>query len=168
MNPTESTPLVIRGWTIFAHPLFLCQVEALAERVSARKTIDPTGYRSKNDTKRLAAIVRLAFEVIPEDPARADFRQGNTLGVEDKHWFRATFFQQYRLFFRFHAASRMIVLAWVNDDATRRAYESADDAFRVFRRMLDTGHPPSDWQHLLAEARAEEHRLKRLVDETGL
>ena len=33
---------------------------------------------------------------------------------------RAKFFQQYRLFFRFHQASRIIVYAWVNDADTRR------------------------------------------------
>ena len=50
-----------------------------------------------------------------------------TLGDAYRHWFRAKFFQQYRLFFRYHAASRIIVYAWVNDEDTRRAYESADD-----------------------------------------
>ncbi|MEZ5738008.1 MAG: type II toxin-antitoxin system YhaV family toxin [Burkholderiaceae bacterium] len=28
----------------------------------------------------------------------------------------------------------MIVFAWVNDEDTKRAYESSDDAYRVFRR----------------------------------
>ena len=65
---------------------------------------------------------------------------------------RDRFFQQYRLFFRFHAASKVIVLAWVNDEDTKRAYESHDDAYRVFKKMLASGHPPSDWGQLLAEA----------------
>jgi toxin YhaV len=46
----------------------------------------------------------------------------------------------------------VIVLAWVNDEDTKRAYESSDDAYRVFRRMLDGGHPPSDWAALLKES----------------
>ena len=58
----------------------------------------------------------------------------------------------------------MIVFAWVNDEDTKRAYESADDAYRVFRRMLDSGRPPSDWGQLLAEARAEAVRLQGLAD----
>lgn len=49
----------------------------------------------------------------------------------------------------------MIVFAWVNDEDTARACESSDDAYRVFRKMLDSGHPPDDWIQLLAEARAE-------------
>ena len=75
---------------------------------------------------------------------------------------RAKFFQQYRLFFRYHAAAKMIVYAWVNDDDTQRAYESSDDAYRVFRKMLKSGHPPDDWNQLLSQAELEGHRLQRV------
>ncbi len=156
-------PLVVNGWILFSHPIFLDQLDALTAQVEALKRKDPAGYEKKNAAKRLAAIAKLAFEVIPQDPARPEFRQGNTLGDEHKHWYRAKFFQQYRLFFRFHAQAKVIVFAWVNDEDTKRAYESADDAYRVFRRMLDSGRPPSDWGQLLAEARAEAKRLGRLA-----
>ncbi|WP_415208870.1 type II toxin-antitoxin system YhaV family toxin [Rudaea sp.] len=46
---------------------------------------------------------------------------------------------------------------------TKRAYESNDDAYRVFRKMLDSGHPPNDWNRLLAEARTEVERLQRFA-----
>ena len=94
-----SPPLAINGWTIFAHPLFLDTLEALAAQVAALQQKDPSGYLNKNATKRLAAINKLAFEVIPQNPARPEYRQGATLGDDRKHWFRAKFFQQYRLFF---------------------------------------------------------------------
>ena len=119
-----------------------------------------TPWILRNTADRLAAIAKLAFEVIPHDPVRAEYRQGNTLGDEHKHWFRAKFFQQYRLFFRYHASSKVIVYAWVNDDETKRAYESSDDAYRVFRKMLESGHPPDDWDQLLAEAHRESDRLQ--------
>lgn len=160
---TSGKPLVVKGWTVFAHPIFLDQLEALTAHVETLKHKDPAGYIRKNAAKRLAAIAKLAFEVIPQDPARPEYRQGNTLGDENKHWFRAKFFQQYRLFFRFHAQAKVIVFAWVNDEDTKRAYESADDAYHVFRRMLDNGCPPSDWGQLLAEARAEGERLAQLA-----
>jgi toxin YhaV len=105
----------------------------------------------------------LAFDVIPQDPARPEYRQGATLGDDHKHWFRAKFFQQYRIFFRYHAPSKVIVFAWVNDEGTKRAYESSDDAYRVFRKMLESGHPPDDWGQLLAEARAEGQRLQQFA-----
>lgn len=167
MSGGKSVSLVVNGWTIFAHPLFLRQVEALIQQVEGLQRKDPGGFTRKNATKRLAAIAKLAFEVIPQDPARPEYRQGNTLGEDYKHWFRAKFFQQYRLFFRYHATSKVILYAWVNDEDTKRAYESEDDAYRIFRKMLEGGHPPDDWSRLLVEARAEADRLQKLVEQTG-
>lgn len=146
------TPLVVNGWALFAHPLFLEQLEATTTKVEELRRKNPAGYIKKNASKRLAAINNLAFDVIPHDPNRPEYRQGETLGKEHKHWFRAKFFQQYRLFFRFHQESKIIIYAWVNDEDTKRAYESDDDAYRVFTKMLNSGHPPSDWDKLLAEA----------------
>ena len=163
MSRGKLKPLLIHGWTVFAHPLFLAQVEALALQVEALKQKEPVGYLKKNATKRLAAITKLAFDVIPQDPTRPEYRQGNTLGDDHKHWFRAKFFQQHWLFFRYHAPSKVIVFAWVNDEDTKRAYESSDDAYRVFRKMLEGGHPPDDWSQLLAEVRSEGQRLQRFA-----
>lgn len=160
---SQSASFVIHGWTVFAHPLFLDQVENLINQVAVLKQKDATGYHKKNATKRLAAIAKLAFDVIPQDPTKLDYRQGGTLGEDRKHWFRAKFFQQYRLFFRYHASSRIIILAWVNDDSTKRAYESKDDAYQVFRKMLTSGHPPDSWEALLQEARQEEARFRSLA-----
>uniref|UniRef100_UPI0013D68B32 type II toxin-antitoxin system YhaV family toxin n=1 Tax=Proteus mirabilis TaxID=584 RepID=UPI0013D68B32 len=58
---------------------------------------------------------------------------------------------------------KIIVLAWVNDDSTLRAYESANDAYAVFRKMLDRGNPPDTWKELLAAASdsTAKHRLAR-------
>jgi toxin YhaV len=164
MKTAKPAPLAIHGWTVFAHPLFMAQVEALAWQVEALKQKDPAGYLKKNATKRLAAIAKLAFDVIPQDPARAEYREGATLGAERKHWFRAKFLQQYRLFFRYHAGAKMIVYAWVNDDDTKRANESSDDAYRVFRKMLESGPPPDDWDQLLSQAELAGHRLVQALN----
>lgn len=152
-------PLQVNGWSLFAHALFLDQLDALIAEVERHRAKDPGGYRQKNATKRLAAIAKLAFDVIPQDPARAEYRQGATLGDEYTHWLRAKFFQQYRLFFRYHRDSRIIVYAWVNDEDTKRAYESTSDAYQVFRRMLKRGRPPDDWNVLLAEAKTTATRF---------
>ena len=66
--PAQS-PLVVNGWSIYAHPLFLDQLEGLTEEVEARKARDPKTWRKKNPTKRLAAIFKLVTEAIPADPA---------------------------------------------------------------------------------------------------
>lgn len=114
MSPKQ--PLVINGWTIFAHPLFINQLETLLATVKSLREKYPQDYKKKNPTKRLAAINKLAFEIIPQDPTRKEYRQGNTLGGEYKHWLRAKFFQQYRLFFRYHKEHKIIIYAWVNDE----------------------------------------------------
>jgi toxin YhaV len=161
MSQSKPVPLLVHGWSIFAHPLFLSQLESLIKQVEQLKQKDPVGYSKKNAAKRLAAIANLAFDVIPQDPSKPEYRQGTTLGADHKHWFRAKFFQQYQLFFRYHAPSKIIVLAWVNDEDTKRAYESNDDAYRVFRKMLESGHPPDDWAQLVAEAKSAAERLQR-------
>jgi len=152
MTAAKPAPVVIHGWTVFAHPLFLAQLEALSRQVQILQQKDPGGYTRKNASKRLAAITRLAFDLIPQDPARPEYRQGSTLGASHKHWLRAKFFQQYRLFFRYHAESRMIVYAWVNDEDSKRAFDSSTDAYRVFSKMLESGHPPDDWKQLQSQA----------------
>jgi toxin YhaV len=161
---SEIEPLIINGWSIFAHSLFLEQFEQLLTEVELLRQKYPQNYQKKNATKRLAAIAKLVFEVIPQDPTRSEYRQGITLGEEYKHWFRAKFFQQYRLFFRYHQASKIIVFAWVNDEDSKRAYGSKTDAYRVFQKMLDNNHPPDDWDTLLQEAKAESNRLEKVVD----
>jgi toxin YhaV len=159
----EDRPLTINGWSIFAHPLFLNQLEELLKQVEHLRQKYPQNYKQKNATKRLAAIAKLAFEIIPQDPTRSEYRQGDTLGDEYKHWFRAKFFQQYRLFFRYHLESKILVYAWVNDDRSKRAYESSTDAYRVFAKMLESGHPPDNWNDLLEEAKGETKRLEKII-----
>ena len=165
MRQVKTVQAAAHGWVVYAHPLFLAQIEALTKQVEALKQRDPVGYVKKNAYKRLLAITNLASEVIPQDPTRSEYRQGGSLGNDHKHWLRAKFFQQYRLFFRYHAASKIIVLAWVNDEDTKRAYESNDDGYTVIRKMLASGHPPDDWHELLAEARAEGLRLQQFASE---
>lgn len=155
--------VVINGWTIYAHPLFLEQFEDLLAQVEALRQKDPQAYRSKNATKLLAAITRLAFEVIPRNPEDSKYRLGDTLGEDYTHWFRDKFFQQYRLFFRFHKGRKIIVYAWVNDQSTKRAYGSKTDAYRVFRKMLASGNPPDSWDLLVSESKAASQRLKKAL-----
>ena len=160
--PRQSN-IVINGWTIFAHPLFLDEIDTLIERAEELKSKDPVNYVKKNASKKLAAIAKLAFEVIPADPTIPEYRQGSTLGDEHKHWFRAKFFQQYRLFFRFDSASKIIVFTWVNNEKNKRAYGSKTDAYRVFKKKLNRGHPPDSWEQLLKEVQCDSNRLNGIT-----
>lgn len=158
--PAEA-PLVVNGWSIYAHPVFLDQLEGLITEVEARKARDPKAWQKKNCTKRLAAIFKLVNENIPADPGAPAFRQGDTLGEHRKHWFRAKFFQQYRLFFRFDSTAKVIVLAWVNDEQTLRAYGSKTDAYATFKGMLEGGNPPDNFNALMKEAVAAAERFEK-------
>jgi toxin YhaV len=159
----------INGWTIYAHPLFLDQIEVMIAAVEKARNKDPKGYKKTRAAKLLAGVLKVAFEDIPGDPTRDIYRQGGTLGDEYKHWFRAKFLQQFRLFFRYQqsADAKIIVLAWVNDGSTLRAYESVNDAYAVFRKMLKRGNPPDGWKELVKSASnpAAKSRLVRSAHE---
>ena len=68
------------------------------------------------------------------------------------------------MFFRFHTRSRLIVLRWVNNTDTKRAYGSKTDAYRVFQSMLANGQPPNNWEELLQDATHAAERWRQLSD----
>ena len=144
---------VVNGWTLYAHPLFLDQLERLTLAVERAAKKNPTGFAASADAKLLAAMRKLMFEVIPIDPARPEFRQGGTLGQARKHWFRAKFGGgRFRLFFRYSTSAKIIIFAWVNDRDTLRTYGAKSDAYAVFKAMLDKGNPPEDWAALMVQS----------------
>lgn len=141
---------------MFAHPLFLAQLEKLTVAVEKLQQSDPVGYQKTANAKPLAALRQLVFETIPSDPTRADYRQGGTLGSDRKHWFGAKFGNgRFRLFFRFDSKAKIIIFAWVNDETTLRTYGSKTDAYAVFRKMLDEGNPPDSWSALLDASKGD-------------
>lgn len=154
---------MINGWIIRAHPLFLDQLERLTAAVEREAHKRPETFRSGANAKLLAALQKLMFETIPADPASPAFRQGGTLGPERKHWFRAKFGNgRFRLFFRYSSTAKIIVFAWVNDAETLRSYGARNDAYAVFRAMLDDGNPPDSWKHLV-EAASSDVAMKRFA-----
>ena len=156
--------IVVNGWTIYAHPLLLDQLEKLTTAVEQIKAKDQDGWASTANAKVLAAVRTLMFETVPGDPTRSEYRQGSTLGAARKHWFRAKFGNgRFRLFFRYDSRSKVIIFAWVNDDTTLRTYGSKTDAYAVFAGMLDKGNPPDDWATLL-QAASVNLPAKRLDD----
>ena len=153
----------VNGWRLFAHPLFLDQLERLVAAVSLLRHQDPRTCEASPNVKLLAALRKLVFETVPADPSRSEYRQGDTLGAHRKHWFRVKFGgQRFRLFFRYDSKSRVIIYAWVNDSQTLRTYGAKTDAYAVFRGLLDAGDPPDDWASLL-QAAAQAEATERLA-----
>jgi toxin YhaV len=164
-SPDASPIVVVKGWSLYAHPVFIDQFQTLLEEVEELRKANPDGYRDKKKTKLLAAIFKMALEVIPQDPANRVFWLGNTLGAEYRHWHRGKFFEgRYRLFFRYSLAEKIIVLAWVNDEETLRTYGSKSDAYAVFKKMLDKKRPPDGWESLLHEAKGAIPRAKKILE----
>jgi toxin YhaV len=89
------------------------------------------------------------LEIIPNHPNAAEFRQGNTLGSDNRHWFRAKFHHQYRLFYRFSSQDKVIIYACVNDEDSLRKAGSTTDPYSIFRNRLASGNPPRDMAELM-------------------
>ena len=137
------------GWRLFVHPLFQAQLERLAKRVGKLASSDPDGYVSHPATKMLATINRYVRDAIPRGPDGAEFRQGNTLGPDYRHCFRARFHWRYILLYRFSTLQKIIVYAWVNDEGSLRKSGSKTDPYAVFQAMLKSGEPPHSFAELL-------------------
>lgn len=158
--------LVVHGWRIGFHAQLLLQMERLVAAVEEERRRHPERVPRSQPAQILAALRKLMFEDIPQDPARDAYRQGGTLGKHRKHWFRAKFGNgRYRLFFRYRQSDRVLVFAWVNDQESLRTYGSATDAYAVFARMLDRDDPPDDWDALLKACTTAETvaRLQRIL-----
>ena len=144
--------MVVNGWTLLFHEAIIGQLNSLANAHRRARKADPKGLRSNANVMLLTALARLMLEVIPADPTRIEYRQGNTLGEDYRHWFRARFLGRFRLFFRYDSRSRVIVYTWVNDERSLRQRGGRSDPYEVFRRMLASGNPPNDWTALVRSA----------------
>src|SRR5436309_6589688 len=131
--------MVVNGWTLLFHDAIVGQLKNLVGACQRARKADPKNFRLNANVKVFAALAKLMLEMIPADPSRPEYRQGNTLGEAYRHWFRAKFFGRFRLFFRYDSRSRIIVYAWVNDERSLRQRGGKSDPYEVFRRMLASG-----------------------------
>jgi len=146
------------GWSLLFHDCLVGQLQKLkvaSDRAEATGPANPSGFSANANVKLYRALSRLIFETVPSDPAREEYRQGNTLGTSYRHWRRAKIGRRFRLFFRYDSKAKVIVFAWVNDEHTLRSAGSKSDPYAVFQKMLDCGNPPDDWAALLAASRAD-------------
>jgi toxin YhaV len=138
------------GWNLLFHECLIEQLQKLRAAAERAQQQDPQGFASNANVRLFAALSKFIFEVVPSDPQREEYRQGNTLGTAFRHWRRAKMGRCFRLFFRFDSKTRIIIFAWVNDETTLRSSGSKSDPYAVFQRMLERGHPPDDWTALVS------------------
>ena len=136
------------GWTLLFHDCIVEQLKKLQSASERAERSDPEGYESNANVKLFKALAHLILEVVPTDPGRDEYRQGNTLGPAHRHWRRAKIGRRFRLFFRYDSQSKTIVFAWVNDAQTLRSSGGKSDPYTVFRKMIGRGNPPDDWTSL--------------------
>lgn len=146
------------GWSLLFHDCLIEQLQKLDAAVKRAKAQNPASFESNANVKLFYALATLILEVVPGDPNRDEYRQGNTMGPSFRHWRRAKIGRRFRLFFRFDSKARIIIFAWVNDEHTLRSSGARTDPYVVFQRMLKSGHPPDDWDSLLAASKTDWNR----------
>ncbi|MBL8472953.1 MAG: type II toxin-antitoxin system YhaV family toxin [Rhodocyclaceae bacterium] len=141
------------GWTLLFHDCVVEQLRKLQAAAERAERADRHGCDSNANVKLYRALSKLMMDVVPGDPARDEYRQGNTLGPAYRHWRRAKIGRRFRLFFRYDARAKIIVYAWVNDEQSLRSAGAKSDPYAVFEKMLGRGNPPDDWAALVAKSR---------------
>ncbi|WP_028622331.1 type II toxin-antitoxin system YhaV family toxin [Pseudomonas sp. Ant30-3] len=148
------------GWTLLFHDCVIEQLQRLYTAAQRAEQNDPIGFASNANVKLFRALSQLVLEVVPGEPARDEYRQGNTLGPEYRHWRRAKIGRRFQLFFRYDSRAKVIVYAWVNDEKTLRSSGSKSDPYAVFEKMLGRGNPPDDWDALVTASRQNWSKLE--------
>ena len=135
------------GWRLYAFQPFAERLAALKTEVERLRAKDPEGYRRHPTTVLLASVHKAITEAVPANPDHPELRVGHTLGPAYAHWRRVKrgLPARYRLFYRFSSKPvRIIVYAWLNDEAMLRKAGAKTDVYAAFQRMLARGEVPSD------------------------
>ena len=135
------------GWRLYAFELFAARLAALKKEVERLRAKDPEGYRRHPTTKLLASVYSAITNAVSANPDHPEFRAGHSLGPQYAYWRRVKrgLPPRYRLFYRFSSKPvRIILYAWLNDEATLRKAGARTDVYAVFQRMLARGEVPSD------------------------
>ena len=143
------------GWKLLFHACVIQQLRSLATAAARAEAQGPEQAESNSNVKLFRALSRLMLDTVPQDPNRDEYRQGNTMGPDYRHWRRAKIGRRFRLFFRFDTRARIIIYAWVNDENTLRSSGGKNDPYSVFKRMLNRGNPPDEWTDLMTASQAD-------------
>ena len=145
-----TSPFNVRsGWRLYMYPAFHAVYDGLVAEVGRLAEANPDDYVGHPKAKLLARINKIILDEIPVDPGHKDYRLGKALGGGHKNWFRAKFLKSHiRLFFRYDSTSKVIIYCWINNENTLRKEWSRTDHYVIFKGLLESGKPPSEWADL--------------------
>jgi toxin YhaV len=123
------------GWTLLFHDCLIEQLQKLHEAAQRAQQNDPVGFASNANFRLFRALSHLMLELVPSDPARQEYRQGNTLGPNFRHWRRAKIGRRFRLFFRYDSRAKVIVWNALVEASRAEPFQVPD----LDRRLLHGG-----------------------------
>lgn len=146
------------GWEIFFFKIFYEQYSQLVNDVNELYQKDQNTYKSHPKTKLLASIQKSIKDDVPADPFHKKFMLSKTLEKKYKEWRRVKkgLPQRYRMFFRFYSITKEIIFAWINSEGSIRKSGDKHDVYVIFKKMLDRGEIPKDYEELIAQSKSIE------------
>jgi toxin YhaV len=147
--------LKINGWEIFFLKIFYLQYSQLVKDVNKISQKHPNTYKSHPKTKLLASIQNSIKNDVPADPLHKKFMLSKSLENKYKEWRRVKqgLPPRYRMFFRFYSATKEIIFAWINSEGCIRKSGDKYDVYAIFKKMLDRGEIPKDYEQLIAQSK---------------
>ena len=114
------------GWTLLFHDRVVGQLGKLQAAAEVEAKNEPPTGGSNANVKLLEALNRLMLDVVPGEPGRPEYRQGNSMEPAHTHWRQASIGRRFWLYFRYDSKAKLIIYAWVRDVCkTRREVENS-------------------------------------------
>ena len=105
---------------------------------SLKAELAPAAYEAHPDVKAFVAVRRIVSDTVPTDPRHPDYRLTGPLAKFRRVKGRGLP-RRYRLFFVLSEEAKVIIVLYLNDDATLRKQGSSTDPYAVFRRLVERG-----------------------------
>ncbi len=141
-------PLICNEWTIFFHPLFYSQWEALVEKVKRLKAkLNNQDFITHPDVKLLKALDVAIKEKIPLDPFASYFVLSQPLQKYGRLK-KMGLPSRYRLFFRAFKEKKVIIILWLGFP---RKEGDKKDCYQVFSKKVLQGEFPDSLDSLLVQ-----------------
>lgn len=141
------------AYACWLFPEFEQRLQYMRTRVRFLKNHNPD-YKQHPHTKLLLSTWSVMKESLSQ-PNAPQYKLGNTLGQENRHWRRCKdrLPPRYRLFFQFSSDESACIYVWLNNENTLRKAGSRKDVYAVFANLLQSKIIPQKFYDLLEQSR---------------